>query len=386
VESRILNPDATGRYDPHQLIEWWDQSAVSAGIVMIAGVGALGNEAAKNLSLAGTGNMVLVDFDHVERRNLSRSTLFSVKDVCRPKVFAARDAIHRLNPDVNVIPIEADVEKGLGAGVVARCDVVLGCLDSRAARMALNRLCFETGTPYIDGGLRVLDGAVKFFRPGGPCYECGLTETDYRHLAMRHPCPGSVVSTEDSRIAGDHEPTLITAAAITGGVMSQLALQLLCGRHLDGGWCITYRGFNVDMEKMDMHLRNDCTGHESTGKVDKTGLGASCSAHDLLCDGQILVLSRDVGFGRCPCGELVVVNEPSHGSGMFSKCGNCGANTRLSLTHRIGLNHPLAGVGLARLGVPPLAWLSIEGKNSIEYKELDADEIDVFNPDNRIVG
>jgi len=370
--------DGAGRYAVQEVIEWWDQLAVSNSIILVAGVGALGNEVIKDLTLAGVGTLVLVDFDRVEVHNLTRSALFGMHDIGNPKVIAASNAISHLNPDVHVIPMNADVNMELGAGVVARCDLVMGCLDSRGSRLSLNRLCFDAGTPYIDGGLRVMDGAVKLFNEGGPCFECGLTEPDYHLLAARYPCPGFSLNTKNPRISQPREPTLISAASITGGLMSQLALQILCGQVVEGGWCITYRGSSLDMEKVELPLRHDCTGHNRIEMIKTTGLGVSCAARDLLSDGGALLLPYDIGFQKCRCGELLVCKEPRLSAGSFVECHRCDATVKLRFTHRIDANHPLAGMSLERLGVPRLAWMTIDGEEETKYLELDADEIDVF--------
>ena len=374
--------DFEQRYVSQRFVEWWDQRAVGRGRVLVAGVGALGNEAVKDLALAGVGTLMLVDFDRVEVHNLSRCVLFGERDIGKPKVGAAQAALARLNPQVRVRPMDADVETGIGAGVVARCDVVLGCLDSRGARRALNRLGSAAGTPYIDGGLRGLDGAVKTFLGGGPCYECGLTEADYRALAARHPCPKDAATPSDA--PAGRVPTLVSAAAITGGLMTQQALRLLCGQPVEGGRCITYRGATMELEHVRLPLREGCPGHAPVQGVEPTGLGTSSTPGELLEDGETLVLPGDVGFGACGCGGLVVM--AGQGVGSHVACPRCGGKVVLRLTHHVGTDHPLAGVDLARLGVPPLAWVAVETTNELKYKELDADEGRVFPPCRRAAG
>ena len=58
------------------LIPGWDQRRLAAATVVVIGVGALGNEVAKNLALAGIGRLVLCDPDVVSVSNLSRTVLF----------------------------------------------------------------------------------------------------------------------------------------------------------------------------------------------------------------------------------------------------------------------------------------------------------------------
>ncbi|MDJ0271359.1 MAG: ThiF family adenylyltransferase, partial [Aigarchaeota archaeon] len=51
--------DALARYDRQLRLEGWDQNRLLSGRVIIAGVGALGCEVAKNLSLMGVGELLL---------------------------------------------------------------------------------------------------------------------------------------------------------------------------------------------------------------------------------------------------------------------------------------------------------------------------------------
>ena len=53
------------------------QDVVSQAHIMVVGCGALGNEVLKDLVLMGVRHIVTVDFDVVERDNLSRSVLFT---------------------------------------------------------------------------------------------------------------------------------------------------------------------------------------------------------------------------------------------------------------------------------------------------------------------
>ena len=49
--------------------------------ILCIGAGAGGNEVLKNLVLMGFGHITIVDFDHVEDSNLSRTILFRKEDI-----------------------------------------------------------------------------------------------------------------------------------------------------------------------------------------------------------------------------------------------------------------------------------------------------------------
>jgi len=134
-----LTPD--DRFARQRLIPRWDQEKIAAASVVVVGVGALGNEVAKNLALLGVRRMILCDPDEVGTSNLSRSVLFGPDDVGRPKVDAAADALARLASGLTLERRRDDLEFGVGLGELADATVVFGCLDSRRARLRLLGRC-----------------------------------------------------------------------------------------------------------------------------------------------------------------------------------------------------------------------------------------------------
>ena len=46
----------------------------------------------------------------------------------------------------------------LGLGLYRWADVILGCLDNRESRVAINQAATRVGKPWIDGAIERLDG------------------------------------------------------------------------------------------------------------------------------------------------------------------------------------------------------------------------------------
>src|SRR5947208_560139 len=98
----------TDRYLRHDLIDWFDQDLLKRLRVLVVGAGAVGNEVIKNLVLLGVGAIRIVDFDHIEVHNLTRSVLFSEADVGKSKAEVAAAAAQRLDPNCKVEAITGD--------------------------------------------------------------------------------------------------------------------------------------------------------------------------------------------------------------------------------------------------------------------------------------
>lgn len=356
--------DENDRYSRFRLIAWWDQHTVASARVMVVGAGALGNEVLKNLALMGIGAIHLVDFDDIEQSNLTRSVLFRQRDCGRSKVEAAADSLCDINPDVRVQPLRANVVTQIGLGLFRDVDVVIGCLDNREARLWVNRACWRVGTPWIDGGIQEINGVVKVFvPPDGPCYECGMTENDYRLMNLRYSCP--LLRQED--IQSGKVPTSPTIAAMVGGLQAQEALKLLHGLPVESGVALIYNGMANTFYKTRFQRREECLSHESYPEPLALPLGAAThSAAELLhavCQlkgvpvaSTCIELDRDLVTSiECePCGTRRTVMKGRQEVGQRETiCENCGQVARPRIEHRVSAESPLATKKLVDLGIPP---------------------------------
>jgi sulfur carrier protein ThiS adenylyltransferase len=94
----------------------------------IAGLGGLGSNAAISLTRAGIGRLVLVDFDRVEKSNLSRQYYF-LDQIGKLKVEALKDNIRKINPDIKLDIYNLKLEKGSMEKPFIDVDVVIEALD-----------------------------------------------------------------------------------------------------------------------------------------------------------------------------------------------------------------------------------------------------------------
>lgn len=209
------------RYARHRLIPGWQQESLERATAVILGVGALGNEVARLLAMAGIGRLVLCDPDVVAESNLSRTVLFRAADVGTPKVDAAARALTDLAPGVSVEAIAAPHVSGVGLALLRDADVVLSCLDSMAARYALAARCNAVGAGLIDAGTDSWGGRVCYYRPGSGCVGCGASA---RQRALRDD-PWSCGQTVPDQLAGASAPV----SALVGAWQASTAVRVLFG-------------------------------------------------------------------------------------------------------------------------------------------------------------
>lgn len=149
---------------------------MSAAVVGCSGTGSL---VVEQLARLGIGQLVLVDPDLVEEKNLNRILNTGKEDAYlgKPKVFALASAIARMGLGQEVLPLPLNVITRRAVTEVAVCDVVFGCTDGAEARHVLNRLATFYSMPYFDVGVRLeadgsggisnISGAVHYLQPGG---------------------------------------------------------------------------------------------------------------------------------------------------------------------------------------------------------------------------
>jgi adenylyltransferase/sulfurtransferase len=354
------------RYERLEQIPWWDQARLRKAQILVAGAGALGNEILKHLALLGVGRIVVVDFDKVEISNLSRAVLFRPEDRGRAKTRVVADRLRELNPEVRVLPVSGDLQWELGLGLIRRMDIVLAGLDSVGARLALNEMCWKTGVPWIDGAVGEMSGTVRAFSPPeGACFECSLTEDDYRQLSVRHSCQ----LLPRHGIVEAVIPTTSISASIVAAWQVQEAVKRLHGMPMIASRGISYYGLTHEVFKPRYSRRESCLGHDALPEV----LALREASSDLTADqlrellreklrAEVEVeLDREVLLAmKCPaCGEHTWKGKPLFRvSYPESLCPRCGAERDLQLTHRLDGQPSLGGIRLADLGIPPLHILT----------------------------
>lgn len=151
------------------------QERLRAAGVLVVGCGALGSAAVDLLARAGVGRLTIADRDFVELSNLQRQLLFEEADAAAglPKAVAAARAVARVNSEVDVRPVVADVTPANVEPLVAGADVVLDGTDNLETRYLLNDACVKHGVPWVYGGAIGATGMTMTVVPGETaCYRC----------------------------------------------------------------------------------------------------------------------------------------------------------------------------------------------------------------------
>jgi molybdopterin/thiamine biosynthesis adenylyltransferase len=139
--------------------------------------------------MPGIARLTLVDFEAYDPANLTVQNIERL-DVGKPKVLVQAGKLRRINPSLDVSALQErieDVPRGL-----LQCDLIVSCLDSKAARQHVNEIAWRLDTPWIDCGvLGSLNLArVNTYLPAqeAPCVECPWSRDDYALIEQEYLC------------------------------------------------------------------------------------------------------------------------------------------------------------------------------------------------------
>jgi molybdopterin/thiamine biosynthesis adenylyltransferase len=155
------------------------QKKLAAARVLLCGCGALGSVIANTLVRSGVGHLRIVDRDFLELNNLQRQVLYDEEDVRAelPKAIAAAEKLRRINSEVEIEPIVADVDATNIEKLADGVDMVLDGTDNFETRFLVNDLAVKRGLPWVYGGVIGSEGQTMTILPGDTaCLRCLLGE------------------------------------------------------------------------------------------------------------------------------------------------------------------------------------------------------------------
>ncbi|QGG77341.1 ThiF family adenylyltransferase [Pseudomonas syringae] len=187
-----LFPNVTGGHD-HAVVDGKSRTpmaftgemtdVLSKLSVAVIGVSGTGSVVAEQLSRLGFGEIILIDHDRVESRNLNR-ILNSTTDDAEASVFKVdmfADAIERVRGTGIAYPVPSSVGTRDAVLAAADADVLFCCVDTHYGRMIADRLASRFLMALFDVGVLIptmkvesvgvviagLYGRVDYVKPGG---------------------------------------------------------------------------------------------------------------------------------------------------------------------------------------------------------------------------
>jgi adenylyltransferase/sulfurtransferase len=177
------------------------QQKLKGARVLVVGAGGLGSPLVLYLAAAGVGTIGIVDDDRVSLDNLQRQIAHDTDHVGDAKVLSAGSMARRLNPHVNIEPIETRLDAGNAAAIIARYDIVADGSDNAETRYLVSDACYFAKRTLVFGAVGPFDGYVSTFKPHERDAQ-GTPFPSYRCLFPEAPPPGTIPNCAEVGVLG----------------------------------------------------------------------------------------------------------------------------------------------------------------------------------------
>lgn len=254
---------------------------LTAAVVGYSGTGSI---VAEQLARIGFEGLVVVDYDHVENRNLNRILNSKVKDASEGqlKVNVFRRAAATFRPDMHLKCVPTSVATREAVLAVAEADILFCCVDSEEGRFICDSIAAALMMPLFDVGvviptrrdkdsrLAILDihGRVDYVQPGGSTlldrevYTAASLRAE--ELAKRDPTayteqvkagymPGSL----------EQAPSVITVNMHAASIVTQELIARLYPYRLDGNTSCARTLFSLAEKEYEYFSETDFTTQKS---------------------------------------------------------------------------------------------------------------------------
>lgn len=145
----------------------------------VIGCSGTGSPTIEQLVRLGVGTIVIIDPDHVEKKNLNRilNTTFKDAKKKRFKTDVLYEAINSIGIGTTVIKYNVNIFDSREAlDDLITCDAICGCVDSVDGRHLISQLTNFYLVPYFDlgvrldadgmGGIKAITASVHYIQPG----------------------------------------------------------------------------------------------------------------------------------------------------------------------------------------------------------------------------
>ena len=151
----------------------WEQQALRAKKVAIAGMGGVGGAHLLTLARLGIGAFHIADFDRFDFANFNRQVGANIGTVGRPKVEVMAEMARGINPDLEITTFPSGIDAGNLDRFLDGVDLYIDGLDFFVldVRAKVFAECARRGIPAITAAPIGMGTAYLIFMPGGMSFE-----------------------------------------------------------------------------------------------------------------------------------------------------------------------------------------------------------------------
>ena len=192
------------------------QKKIISSKILIVGVGGLGCPAAESLVRAGIGTIGLIDNDIVNLSNIHRQSLFSTKDVRKPKVSVAAKKLKEINPLTKIKIYKLRLDEENIEKIIKSYELIIDGSDNFKTKFLINDYCIKFKKKLITGAISKFDGHIFTF-----------DFKDKKTASLKNFYQEKEIS--DDILNCEFEGVLGTTASIVGATQANEALKMILG-------------------------------------------------------------------------------------------------------------------------------------------------------------
>jgi molybdopterin/thiamine biosynthesis adenylyltransferase len=171
------------------------QERLKAASVLVSRCGGLGSVVAYELVAAGVGKLVIAHAGNVKPSDLNRQLLMTHDWLGKPRVESAERRLKELNPRLEIVAVNENINEENAAGIVEQVDLIVDCAPLFSERFAMNRQAVLQGKPIVECAMYDMEAQLTSIVPGKtPCLAC-LYPADPPAWKREFPVFGAVSGT-----------------------------------------------------------------------------------------------------------------------------------------------------------------------------------------------
>lgn len=141
------------------------QEKLKAASVLVSRCGGLGSVVAYELAAAGVGKLVLAHSGNVKHSDLNRQLLMTHDWLGKPRVDSAKRRLLELNPRLEIVTVNSNVNDDNASELVQQADVVVDCAPLFEERFAMNREAVRQQKPLVECAMYDLEAHIYTVMP-----------------------------------------------------------------------------------------------------------------------------------------------------------------------------------------------------------------------------
>ena len=171
------------------------QEKLKNASVLVSRCGGLGGVVAYELAAAGIGKLIIAHGGNVKESDLNRQLLMTYDWLGKPRVESAERRLKELNPNLEVVAINENINEHNVGQLVAEADVIVDAAPLFEERFLLNKEAVSQQKPMVDCAMYELEAQITTIIPRKtPCLACLYPEKP-RVWKRRFPVFGAVSGT-----------------------------------------------------------------------------------------------------------------------------------------------------------------------------------------------